>query len=85
LKVVGRAGAAMTSHEYWKAKARFSSGPSNAPSFELTEPVDQVMGKVQLGMQLSNNNGFGVEASYGGLFGKSSEEHSFRAAVKLEF
>jgi hypothetical protein len=85
LKVVGRAGAAMTSHEYWKAKARFSSGPSNAPSFELTEPVDEVMGKVQLGMQLSNNNGFGVEASYGGLFGKSSEEHSFRAAVKLEF
>ncbi|MBO1113228.1 autotransporter outer membrane beta-barrel domain-containing protein [Bordetella petrii] len=74
-------GVSFLSKDEYTARARLQGAPDGTGSFETSLPVDDVIGRVGAGLQVSNAGGVDFRLQYDGEF--SSHIQSHRASLKL--
>ena len=74
-------GVSFLSQDEYTAKARLQGAPDGAGAFETSLPVDDVIGRLGAGLQVSNAGGVDFRLQYDGEF--SSHIQSHRASLKL--
>jgi hypothetical protein len=69
------------SKDEYTARARLQGAPDGTGTFETSLPVDDVIGRLGAGLQVSNAGGVDFRLQYDGEF--SSHIQSHRASLKL--
>src|SRR5690606_21756406 len=74
-------GVTLLSKDEYTVKARLQGAPAGAGSFETSLPMDNVIGRLGAGLQISNVSGIDIRLQYDGEF--ASKRQSHRGSLKV--
>ncbi|WP_255676080.1 autotransporter outer membrane beta-barrel domain-containing protein [Pusillimonas sp. MFBS29] len=78
-------GVTFLSENEYSVEARFQSAPEGAGKFETTIPMDDVIGRVGAGLQISNVSGIDFRLEYEGEFSEHVRSHRGMLKVMMPF
>lgn len=78
------AGVSFLSQDDWKASARLRGAPG-ARSFDTSLPIDDVVGRVGAGLEITKTGGVEFRLQYDGMFSKNVRSHSGTLKVMMPF
>jgi uncharacterized protein with beta-barrel porin domain len=79
------AGLSLSTDDDWATTAALAGAPAGSGTFDTTIPSADVVGRVGLGVQLSNSQGFDLRGQYDGAFGDDYQSHSGTLRIVKRF
>jgi len=84
-RVFASAGLSLSTEDDWTTTAALAEAPAGSGTFDTTIPSADVVGRVGLGIQLSNSQGFDLRGQYDGAFGDDYQSHSGTLRIVKRF
>ena len=79
------AGVTLLSEDDWRAQARLRGAPAGAASFNTSLPMDNIVGKIGAGLQVSQAGRIDFRLQYDGQFGQRTRSNSATLKVMVPF
>jgi outer membrane autotransporter protein len=80
-----RGGVSFANQSSWSSAARLAGAPDDAGSFATEVPIDEVVGRIDAGLQVLNGGDVGVRVQYDGEFSGNVASHGGSLRVDLRF
>lgn len=79
------AGVSLLSRDDWKSSARLRGAPAGMGTFDTSLPIDDVIGKVGAGLEVTQAGGMDFRLQYDGQFSEHVRSHSATLKVMVPF
>lgn len=79
------AGVSLLSQDSYKVRASLQGAPVGTDDFETSMPMDNVVGRLGFGLQVSNVKGVDFRLQYDGEFSSHAQSHSGTLKVMVPF
>ncbi|AEC20803.1 autotransporter [Pusillimonas sp. T7-7] len=79
------AGVSFLSRDSYKVKASLQGAPAGSGDFETSMPMDDVVGRLGAGLQISNVDGVDFRLQYDGEFSSHAQSHSGTLKIMVPF
>ena len=84
-RALKRGGVSFADQSSWRSVARLAGAPNGAGSFATEVPIDEVVGRVDAGLQILNGGDVGMRVQYEGEFSDNVTSHGGSLRIDFRF